>query len=184
MNDEIDVLCLVARRLDGAAIPYMVSGSLAMTFYAEPRMTRDVDLVVELHEADVDRFVALFSDDFYCEPAGIRRAIQRQGMFNIIHAARVVKVDIIVRKAEPYRREEFERRRRVTFVEGQELSIVTPEDLVLSKLVWAREGDSSRQLDDVRQVLAGVPALDRAYLNTWAARLGVDALLDEVERAE
>jgi len=41
MNDQLDILKLVARRFDGAGIPYMLTGSLALSYYAEPRFTRD-----------------------------------------------------------------------------------------------------------------------------------------------
>ena len=48
MESEADVLKLVASRLNAAGIPYMVSGSMALNFYATPRMTRDIDIVVEI----------------------------------------------------------------------------------------------------------------------------------------
>ena len=106
-------LKLVATRLDGAGIAYMLSGSMAMNYYAQPRMTRDLDVVVELTAADAGRVTALFARDFYCDPDTIRDAIAHQGMFNLIHTERVVKVDCIVRKDTLYRRTEFNRRRSV-----------------------------------------------------------------------
>jgi hypothetical protein len=45
----------------------MPSGSTAMNVYAEPRMTRDIDFVVEIGTADVERLAIGFSDDFYRE---------------------------------------------------------------------------------------------------------------------
>ena len=67
MADLLDALRLVTTRLDAADVPYMVSGSLALGYYAQPRMTRDIDIVVELERANVPRLVAAFGDDFYCE---------------------------------------------------------------------------------------------------------------------
>lgn len=63
MNDELDVLLSVTSRLQAAGIVYMVTGSMASNFYATPRMTRDIDLVVELSDADIDRVVGLFHLD-------------------------------------------------------------------------------------------------------------------------
>ncbi len=133
MSEELEVLKTIARRLDEARIAYMLTGSMALNYYAVPRMTRDLDVVVELGPDDADRVVRLFETDFYVDPDAVRRAIATRGMFNLIHDRFVVKVDFVVRKDSEYRREEFARRRRVE-VEGQPLWIVTPEDLVISKL--------------------------------------------------
>jgi len=116
----------------------MVTGSMAANFYAVPRMTRDIDLVIELSEWDLDRVIRLFQQDYYIDRDMVQRAVRDHGMFNIIHNALVVKVDCVVRKETEYRREEFARRRGVS-VAGQQVFLVSPEDLILSKLDWARE---------------------------------------------
>ena len=178
MTDELDVLRIVTERLDAAGIPYMLTGSMAANYYAVPRMTRAIDLVVELSVGDIERVCALFEADFYLEPEAVRDAVAGRGAFNLIHEDRVIKVDCLVRKDTEYRREEFRRRRRVT-VEDMRLHIVTPEDLIISKLEWARDSRSALQLADVRSLLS-VPDLDRDYLSTWLGRLGLDALYREV----
>lgn len=179
MSEELDLLILVAERLDAARIPYMLSGSTAMNVYAEPRMTRDIDVVVEIGAADVETIAGVFADDFYCDRDMIRHAVDHQGIFNVIHTPTVLKVDCIVRKNTPYRRVEFERRRVIT-VEGHAIRVVSPEDLVLSKLVWAKPSHSELQLRDVRNLIASVPGLDWNYLDRWAADLTVTDLLAEV----
>jgi len=125
MSEEIEVLKIVTGRLERAGIGYMVTGSMALNYYALPRMTRDIDLVVELSSRDAERIVELA-------------------------------------------------------VDGQELFIVAPEDLVISKLDWARDTRSEIQLGDVRNLLESVRDLDRAYLAEWIAHLGLDALYREV----
>lgn len=112
MLDECSVLQLVTSRLEGAGIAYMVTGSVAVSPYAEPRMTRGVDLVVELQPADTARLVDMFGAEFSCDADRIGDAIVRRSMFNLIHTAAVVKIDLIVRKDNPYRDEEFRRRSR------------------------------------------------------------------------
>lgn len=179
MSEELDVLKTVTGRLDTAGIPYMVSGSMALNYYAVPRMTRDIDLVVALSVADVDRVANLFQTDFYLDREALRGAIERQSTFNLIHTALAVKVDVVVRKDTEYRRAEFARRREVSF-EDHRFSIVAPEDLVISKLDWARDTRSEVQLADVRNLLRAMPDIDRAYLEHWATRLGLDALYREV----
>lgn len=97
-------------------------------------------------------------------------------MFNMIHNALVVKVDCVVRKDSAYRREEFSRRRHV-LIDGEPVTIVVPEDLILSKLEWAKDSHSQLQLDDVQNLFRSVEDLDRTYLN----RLGLAAVYRKVE---
>lgn len=175
VSAQLDLLKLVVARLEAAGLRYMVSGSTAMNFYAEPRMTRDIDIVVELEAGDAAKLVASLGDDFYVDEDTVRDAIERRSMFNAIHKAEVLKVDFIVRKDEPYRLEELARRRRIT-AGGVALWAAAPEDLVLSKLVWAKESESELQLRDVRNILASA-TLDGQYLDMWAARLAVADLL-------
>ncbi|MGE0472798.1 MAG: hypothetical protein AB7P17_04110 [Nitrospirales bacterium] len=179
MNEELDVFKLVTQRLTEADIPYMVTGSMALNFYAVPRMTRDIDLVVELQEEDADRLSNFFQDQFYVDRAMVREAVRHQTMFNLIHTAHVIKVDMVVRKDMPYRREEFSRR-RVVSIDNHAFHIVAPEDLILSKLEWAKDSHSEVQLEDARNLLANTPDLDRDYLRRWAGRLGVETLYREV----
>jgi hypothetical protein len=176
---EMEVLRMVAERLEDAGLAYMVSGSVALSFYAQPRMTRDIDLVIELPTMHVPRFVAVFEKDFDCDLDEIRDAARGRRMFNLIHTEKVVKVDFIVRKDEPFRREEFARRRRGK-IEGFSAWIVSPEDLVLSKLAWAKDSHSDFQLRDVHNLLISVTGIDLDYLERWATHLDVRALLDEV----
>lgn len=181
MSDELDVLKSVTARLQDAGIPYMVTGSMAANFYATPRMTRDIDLVVELSEGDVIRVASLFQDEYYIDAEIVQQAVRNQSMFNMIHNALVVKVDCVVRKDSEYRREEFSRRRPVT-IAGQHMWLVAPEDLILSKLEWAKESRSQMQLDDIRNLLGSVKRLDTAYVDRWADRLGLTSLYHEVLR--
>jgi hypothetical protein len=177
MNYELDVLRDVSERLTSGGIRFMVTGSVAMGYYAEPRMTRDIDLVVALTESHVDAVVRLFEQDYYVDEQAVARAIARSSVFNIIHTEKVVKVDFIVLKREAYQQEEFARRRLITMAEFQTW-IVTREDLILSKMCRAKDSRSEMQLRDVRNLLAG--NYDEAYVRSQAQALGVGELLEEV----
>lgn len=181
MSEELEVLQIVHQRLALANIPYMVTGSMAMNFYAKPRMTRDIDLVVEVSASDLDRFIPLFQDDFYIERDMIQQALIQKTMFNLIHMPTVIKVDCVIRKDTPYRREEFSRRQTI-IIEGNRLYIVSPEDLILSKLEWAKDTRSDTQLADIRNLLTMVTGLNRLYLEKWAYTLGVTQLLQEMSQ--
>ena len=88
-------------------------------------------------------------------------------------------MDFIVRKDSVYRREEFRRRRRVT-IDDIAIFVVAPEDLIISKLDWARDTHSEVQLADARNLVGAVSDLDREYLTRWVTRLGLDSLYREV----
>src|SRR5687767_2175560 len=101
---------------------------MAMNYYAQPRMTRDIDIVVALTPKDTDAIVRLFTPDYYVARDAVNSSIAHQSLFNLIHQESVIKVDFIVRKNTPYRRAEFERRQRVT-VKDFSVWIVSKEDL-------------------------------------------------------
>jgi hypothetical protein len=170
-------LKIVSERLEAALIPFMLTGSFAMAYYGQPRMTRDLDLVVSLGEEDVHRVVAAFSPDFYIDADDARAAILTQRLFNLMHNATGIKVDLIVRKSAEYRKVEFARRQSVE-LSGVKTWIVSREDLILSKLVWAEEAKSELQRRDVKNLLD--EAVDREYLSHWADRLGVTKILEEI----
>ena len=177
MNEQLEFLKQIADRLDSSGIPYMLTGSMAMAVYSVPRMTRDIDIVIEYGPEDSERIAKLFEADCYVDAESIRTAAVRQSTFNIIHNEWIIKADFIPRKNETYRRLEFERR-RVIEVEGACISIVAPEDLILSKLCWARDSESELQQRDVRQLIQSVEDLDWPYLEQWSERLGLRELLD------
>lgn len=174
--NELDVVRDVSRRLEEAGLAFMLTGSMAMNYYATPRMTRDIDLVVALELASVATLETLFVPDYYLSVEAARQAVRQASMFNLIHQESVIKVDFIVRKQSPYRQVEFERRQRAR-VDDFVTWIVSKEDLILSKLTWAAPSHSELQLRDVKNLLA--TGVDRAYLDQWADELGVKELLAE-----
>lgn len=183
MTDELDLIKEVASRLENAGIKYMMTGSMAMAIYSTPRMTRDIDMVIQVSPDETGKIVNMFRGDFYIDESAVREAIQHHGMFNMIHNESIIKFDFIVRKNEEYRVLEFSRRQQIN-IGGMPVSVVAPEDLILSKLVWAKESNSELQLLDVRQMLLSVNELDNDYLQKWADEMGVAELLKKARENE
>jgi hypothetical protein len=177
MTTELDVLGLVSDRLSACGLSFMLTGSFALAYYATPRMTRDLDIVVAINEHDVDALVAAFASDFYIDADAAHLAVLSERMFNLMHLESGVKVDLIVRKSSEFRQVEFARRQAVAIV-GIRTWIVSCEDLILSKLVWALESNSELQLRDIQQLLA--EPVDVGYIREWAPQLGVAKLLNEL----
>jgi hypothetical protein len=178
MWNELDIVRDVSRRLEAAGIPFMLTGSMAMNYYAQPRMTRDIDLVVALATSDAAFIESSFAPDYHVSLDAVRDAIARQFMFNLLHEDSVIKVDFIVRKQSTYRLAEFERRQRIT-IEDFATWIVSKEDLIISKLDWARDSRSDRQFDDIRNLIAS--GCDAAYIQRWTEALGLASLWQELQ---
>ena len=178
MSEELEVLKIVTGRLNKAEIPYMISGSIAANYYTIPRMTRDIDIVIELEENAIDKFVALFEDDFYINRGMIANKVSRRGMFNLIHNRYVIKIDFIIKKSSAYQNAEFSNRKQV-LIDQCPMWFVSAEDLVISKLLWARDSHSEMQLKDVANLMETVDSLDSGYIENWVRELGLEKIYKE-----
>jgi len=168
--NELDVLIDVAKKLKSVKVQYMLTGSFAMNYYAEPRMTRDIDIVIEINSGDIQKIVEIFSPDYYITTNAIKEAIENTRMFNAIHNEAVLKVDFVIRKNTDYRVNEFNRRK--TFqINDVDIQIVSIEDLIISKLIWMEESGSEIQKRDVKNLLN--QKVDRDYLETWIRKLNL-----------
>jgi len=161
--------------LDEAGVPYMLTGSLAAAYYAIPRATQDIDMVVEVSPEQLPHLTDLISSaGYYVSLAAAKEASAQEGQFNAIDPNSGWKVDFIIRKSRAFSRSEFERRIRTTAL-GLDLTMVTIEDLVVAKLEWAKKGESELQIRDVRAILrtAG-PDFDWDYVGRWVSELGLE----------
>jgi hypothetical protein len=177
MNFELETLLDITRRLEVAGMDYMLTGSLALNCYAQPRMTRDIDLVVAFFLKDAARIGSILGEDYYVSPEAAREAVLHQSSFNAIDHRTLMKVDFMVRKHTEYRHHEFTRRERRKIADF-EVWVVSKEDLILSKLDWARDSLSDRQLSDVENLIA--TGCDVDYLRKWSAALNLTDMLTRV----
>ena len=180
MTEELEVLKIVTQRLNKANIPYMVSGSMAANYYAVPRMTRDIDIVIELKKIDVDKFVNLFQEDFYIDKEMIEAETLRGGMFNLIHNQYVTKIDFIIRKETDFQNATFLRRKKV-LIGNSTMQFISAEDLVLAKLLWAKDSYSEMQLRDVENLIETANNLDLKYIENWISKLDLKKIYKKVK---
>jgi hypothetical protein len=179
MKNELDIVRDVSAKLLKLKIPFMLTGSMAMNYYAPPRMTRDIDLVIEMKPEDVSAFWEAFASEYYVSREAALVAVQSVRPFNLIHKESVIKVDCIVRRNSAHARVEFARRQAVQIRDFQTF-IASKEDLIISKLWWARDSRSEVQLRDVRSLLA--TGYDERYVLDWIEKLGLSELLRESQR--
>lgn len=175
-----EFLAAIAGCLNAAGVPFMMTGSHGSSHHGAPRATQDVDLVTDPTEESLDRFLGLLGDQYYVSPEAAREALRSRSQFNVIDINEGWKADLIIRKDRPFSVEEF-RRRQPMILHGQQLSVASAEDVILSKLEWNRITPSERQLSDALNVaIVQWPRLDQAYLRKWASLLGVADRMEEV----
>ena len=171
----------VIKVLERLGIPYMVVGGFAAIFYGEPRLTIDVDIVVDMKSEHIGPFVAAFPiPDYYVSEEGIRDSLQRCYPFNVIQPVTGAKVDVVPLPRDPFTRAAFERRQRLEYDQaGNTATFITPEDIILAKLIAFQKTKSDKHLRDARGVL--VTQWGRLHLG--AIRRGAQAagVLDRFE---
>ena len=169
----LDLLKRVCKSLDENKFPYMISGSIAMNIYSIPRMTMDIDIVVELSLKRIDEFTDLFPDSYFNRTT-IRNEIKRKGIFNIIDHKTGFKIDFIIRKDTEYYRLAFNRRKRIKELE-MELWVISLEDLIIAKIIWIQEYQSEKQILDIENLLLN-PDKDIIYIKEWCSNLKLRTL--------
>src|ERR1041384_6005802 len=154
-----------------------VGGASASPPHGEPRMTRDLDLVIDPRPDQLNELLAAVdAEHYYVDPDVARDALRRRSMFNIIEIATGWKLDLVIRKARPFSIAEMQRR-TITKILGMDVPTATAEDTIIAKLEWAKQGASDRQLEDVVGILRVRGAdLDFEYIERWVADLGLAEL--------
>lgn len=180
MNEELEVLRIVANRLDDAGFNYMISGSMAANYYTVPRMTRDIDVVIKLKEIDINKFHNLFQKDFYIDKEMIKKEVRRNGMFNLIHSKYIVKVDFILQKDEEFNKIALEQKKKVV-IGNIQAWFISAENLILAKLLWAKDSHSEMQLKDIKNLFKTVKNLDNAYIKKWIKKLGLNGIYEKAK---
>jgi uncharacterized nucleotidyltransferase DUF6036 len=179
-----DVLYRIAVVLDEAGIPCMLTGSLASAYYGAPRSTQDIDVVIAATPVQLRRLVQLLpSDKYYVDLDAALEAHKRQTMFNVVDLVTGWKIDFIIRKSRAFSEEEFGRRARFN-LQGVPLFVASAEDVVISKLEWAKLAQSVRQIEDVATILRmRWDSLDHSYVEKWIRGLGLATEWNGARRA-
>ena len=181
---QADLLRRVIEVFEGFDLPYMVVGSMASSAYGEPRLTQDIDVVAKLIADDVAPLCRAFPmPDFYVAPEAVLHAVRSRGQFNIIHPASGNKVDVMLPRDDAWGRMQVSRRRRLQILPQLEGYAASPEDVMLSKMDYYREGGSEKHLRDITGILkVSGPDVDRAYVTRWARELGLMEIWQAVLR--
>lgn len=178
-EDQKSVLKDVIERFEKLEIPYMLSGSMAMISYAMMRMTNDIDIVIEAKSEDAPKIIKEFEADYYVPQNRVKDSIHRQSMFNLLHQTKIVKIDCVLRKDTEFQKLAFSNRRKIKFTDF-DVWTISRDDLILSKLNWAKKSRSEMQMRDVASIIRN--GYDKEYVELWAEKLDVTDLLEECHK--
>lgn len=161
----------IIRFLNTNDIPYMLSGSVALSVYTLPRATRDIGIVVEILPDDEDKFMHHFGKNYYVDKEAIFDAHAQGKHVQRNDAASGFKADFFVLKSSAYHQTAFSRRKRTEFTE-MPVYTVSPEDLIVAKIIWIQDYQSAQQMTDITNLL-DVSLLDRDYVHHWIKELNL-----------
>lgn len=184
MNQQ-EFFTKILKILEKLQIPYMISGSVGSMIYGEPRMTNDMDIIVELETGKVRDLLANLSKDHYYYPSieFIQEAIRKKKQFNIIHEEIGSKVDFIIRKDTEFAKKEFSRKNRVPFTENFSAFTASPEDIIISKMLYFRMNPSERHITDIVSILIiSGDKMDFDYLNQWIEKSNIQDIWEQIEK--
>ncbi len=156
-------------------IDYMITGGSALGFWGHIRTTMDIDILIHIHEQQIDPFFQGLRQETYIDILQAKDAFANHQMFNIIHRETFFKIDLIPLKDDPYEIEKFKNRRKILY-ENFDFFVISPEDLILSKLLWSQSiGGSERQIRDCESIYQlNQDQLNLPYLKKWLSHLGLE----------
>jgi hypothetical protein len=171
--NQSDFLKTVVGILEAQRIHYMIVGSIASAAYGEARFTNDVDIVVDVDETQATQLCDAFpTDDFYVSRSAALEAVRLKRQFNVIHPASGNKVDFMIARLDAWGRAQLARRHHRHILPDCLAYAASPEDIILAKMIYYREGKSEKHTRDITGILKiSGNEIDRAYISEWAERL-------------
>lgn len=174
--EQHELLRHAARCFDKLAIRYFVTEAVAAIAYGEPRLTNDIDIVADIREDDIPKLKECYPEnEFHFDEGTARKAVRTRFQFNIIHPGSGLKIDIMVGKGDEFDQSRFRRTRRLKPLEDTEVDFASPEDVILKKMVFYKEGASEKHLRDIAGILKiSGDMIEFAYIADWARKLGLE----------
>jgi len=176
-----EILLAIAGLLNIQKIPYLLTGSFASSFYGYPRATHDIDFIVEVNPATLKKLASFLPKlgSAYVFSKQEFGNIDAPRMVNVYHRKTGTKIDFWITETDKFKHE-FSRRNETRY-DHVKLTIVSAEDLILTKLLWSKEIRSERHLRDCAGIWSVQKGkLDKRYLRSRARELSVTNLLDEI----
>lgn len=181
--DQPSLLQLAIRILEEQGIVYMVVGSLASSAYGYPRYTNDIDIVIDLRPDQVERLCNAFSgSEFYVSSPAAMEAVQFRRQFNVIDTTSANKIDFMIARGDEWSKSQLSRRQVEQIIPGCTGYVAGPEDIIISKMLYYREGQSEKHLGDIANiVVVSGEKLETDYLNKWLEQFALTDIWNAVQ---
>ena len=160
-------------------IRFHLTGGLTGTAYGEPRMTQDIDIVIDPRQTqdNLDSLIETISkSDFIYNEGAIRQAVAKAGVFQLLDKVECLKLDVYAREMIVG---ELDRSEQIEIFAGELLPVVSRVDAAASKLVWINKG-SHKSRRDLRAITRKFNQAQKDSLRKWAQGARLADLLDEV----
>ncbi|MDZ4861176.1 MAG: hypothetical protein SGI88_19565 [Candidatus Hydrogenedentes bacterium] len=177
---------LFTQKFEKLGVRYMVTGSVASMLYGDPRLTNDVDIVLDIKPEDARRLSDLFPDaEFYFPPGQVIQveiARRHRGHFNIIHHVSGFKADIYLAGTDTFHEWGLARANAIV-VEAERIILAPPEYVIVRKLEFFQEGGSVKHLEDIRTMLsASAELIDQNEIDRIVGERGLSTLWQQVQQ--
>jgi hypothetical protein len=174
--EQVELLKFSVEALERLVVPYAIIGSFASSIWGEARFTQDIDILINLPPNRISNLCDSFPGaDFFVSPAAARAAAENYGQFNVIHPASGNKIDFMVAGQNAWTSRELDRKLDIELFPGCLTAVASPDDVILGKLIYFREGGSDKHLRDIASILKiSNHLVDRSYIAKTAIDLGVD----------
>lgn len=172
--------------LERLEIPYFITGSTASIAYGEPRFTNDLDIVIDLSMEKVPAFCAGFpSSEFYLSDQAVQESVKARHQFNVLNPGSGWKIDFILLTDSEFDRGRIQRTRKRPTVSDVAATFASPEDVIIKKMLYYREGGSEKHLRDIAGVVRiQGDKLDIGYIESWTTRFGLSDIWQLIREAE
>jgi hypothetical protein len=175
----------VVKVLDGLKIKYFITGGFAVSVWGRPRSTADIDIVIELVEPQIDPFLKVLrniSAAGYVDEDAAKYAVRNRAEFNFIDPETGIKVDFWIMEEDQIAKNQYSRR-KTKIINKTRINFISPEDLIINKLIWYKETMSSRHLEDIKSIIS-ISKIDKNYIRRMAKLLDLEDILRGIKFKE
>lgn len=179
-----ELLAKIVEILEDLKIPYAITGGFAISVWGRPRSTADIDIIVEMVEKNIKPLinrVAAISKNIYADENMVRDALTHKSEFNFIDPDMGFKIDFFVLDSNLYNKLKIKRAILRDVFGVTKAYFVSPEDLILGKLLWSKNSNSWKQKEDIKTVLRNSKIkLNYGYIKNWAEKQGTLVILEDL----
>jgi len=171
---QVEALLHFLKVLNSLRVPYMVTGAYAVSYYGMPRTTHDLDIVIAISVKDIDGLCRGLKKTCEIDREMVENAVRFRTHFSLFYPKGELKADLWVLKDKPAENTKFERKQKISLF-GVQTFIISPEDMVLTKLEWYKRSKNTKHMDDAVGIIkVQDKRLDMTYIRSMIGKLGIE----------